>query len=186
MRLYTLIAGFTIVLVFASWIVRLFNRTSKIQTLTSPRRKCTAHKALPYLLIVPLLMMGCGSSETPVSGGEMHLTFDGESCTFEGPTYLKAGPATLHFHNNSEIMAAVNLVRHTGDETIQDAIEQFGEEPSTGHAPPWVEDLGTWKAILAGESLTWEGELEAGIHHMVCAGIQPYGVWFGTGLEVVE
>lgn len=131
-------------------------------------------------------MMGCGAGETPVSGGEMHLTFDGESCTFEGPTYLKAGPATLHFHNDSEIMAAVNLMRHKGDETIQDAIEYIGEEPFTGHAASWTEDLGTWQAILAGERLTWEGELEPGIHHMVCAGIQPYGVWFGTGLVVVE
>jgi hypothetical protein len=116
----------------------------------------------------------------------MELTFDGESCTYEGPSKLKAGPVTLFFHNESEATAAVNLVRHTGDQTIQDMIEYIGEEPTTKHAPGWVEELGTWKLTTRGESHTWEGVLEPGIHTMVCARYRPSGAWHGGGFTVED
>jgi len=35
----------------------------------------------------------------------------------------------------------VNLVRHIGDETIQDVIDIIGEEPSKAHAPSWTVDI---------------------------------------------
>lgn len=120
-----------------------------------------------------------------VEGNCLELTFDGESCTYEGPTDLKTGPVTLLFLNESEGRAAVNLVRHTGDETIQDMIDYIGEEPSTGTAPTWTRGLGTFQVIRSGESHTWEGVLEPGIHTMVCASPQ-YGIWFGTGLTVED
>lgn len=116
----------------------------------------------------------------------LRLTFDGESCSYEGPTVLKAGPITLIFFNESKGTAAVNLVVHTGDETIQDAIDYIGEEPTTKHHPYWTRELGTWKGVLPGERLTWEGDLEPGIYHMVCARFTPFGVWFGTGLTVED
>jgi len=116
----------------------------------------------------------------------LRLTFDGESCSYEGPTVLKAGPVTLLFFNESKGMAAVNLVMHTGDETIQDAIDYIGEEPTTKHAPSWTRDLGTWKGVPPGERLTWEGDLEPGIYHMVGARLTPFGVWFGIGLTVED
>ena len=114
----------------------------------------------------------------------LQLTFDGESCTYEGPTELTAGPVELLFHNESEGRAAVNLVRHTGDETIQDIIDYIGEEPTTKHHPSWTVELGTWRIIGPDETHRWEGELEPAIHHMVCARLSPIGAWFGTGLTV--
>ena len=149
-------------------------------------KKYASKNSYGLLLIVALLMTACGSGDKAVSDGELLLTFDGDSCTYEGPKFLKAGPVTLNFFNESEGGAAVNLVRHTGDETIQDMIDTFVEEPSTGHAPSWTSEVGTWHPIRAGESYTWEGALEPGIHSMVCARIGPLGVWFGTGLTVVD
>lgn len=116
----------------------------------------------------------------------LRLTFDGESCSYEGPTVLKAGPVTLLFFNESKGVATVYLVMHTGDETIQDAIDYVGEEPSKKHAPSWTRELGIWKVVFSGESFTWKGNLEPGIYHMVCASPMPYGVWFGTGLTVED
>jgi hypothetical protein len=138
-------------------------------------------------ILAALLLAACASGDDGIEDGVLRLTFDGESCIYEGPTTLKAGPATLHFYNNSERVAAVNLVRHTGDETIQDVIDYIGEEPTTKNAPVWTRDVaGVWKNIMAGESHIWEGVLEPGIHHMVCAGFSPYGIWFGTGLMVED
>ena len=114
----------------------------------------------------------------------LQLTFDGEGCTYKGPTELTAGPVTLLFLNESEGRAAVNLLRHTGDETIQDMIEYIGEEPTTKHHPHWTQELGTWKPVPPGESHTWKGFLKPGIHTIGCARVDPLGVWFGGGFVV--
>lgn len=131
-------------------------------------------------------MIACSPREGPFSEAVMHLTFDGESWIFEGPIHLKAGTATLYFHNNSDRIAAVNLLIHTGSETSQDVIGYLGEEPSTKKAPPWTVKYDTWQAKLPGEKHTWTGDLERGNHHMVWVHISPWGVWFGTELEVVQ
>ena len=150
--------------------------------------------AIISLLIVALLMAACGTGDIPVSDGELLLTFNGDSCTYEGPTRLKAGPVTLVFFNESEGAAGVYLVRHTGEETIQDAIDYIGEEPSSQSyhlfhvdAPTWVSAIqNLWRPVSSGESNTWEGDLEQGIYHMVCEGSGPSATWFGTGLTVVD
>jgi hypothetical protein len=116
----------------------------------------------------------------------MELSFDGESCTYEGPTDFKKGWVTLLFINESEGRAAVNLLRHRGDYTIQDMIDFIGEEPSTLHHPYWSVELGTWKPIAPGESYAWKEILTPGIHTMVCARLSPRGAWFGTGLTVED
>jgi hypothetical protein len=116
----------------------------------------------------------------------LEVTFDGDSCIYEGPSRLHAGPVTLFFHNESGSSAAVNLVRHIGDETIQDVIDYIGEEPSTKHHPSWTEELGTASITDRSETHTWEGVLEAGIHHMVCYTVRPFGGWFGAGFTVED
>ena len=120
-----------------------------------------------------------------VEGNCMKLSFDGENCTYDGPSNFASGPATLLFLNESGSLAAVNLVRHTGDETIQDMIDTIGEEPSSGHAPPWTVGLGTWEAIRSGRIFTWEGEMKPGVHTMVCASLRN-GIWFGGGFTVED
>ena len=114
----------------------------------------------------------------------LDLTFDGEHCTYEGPTELAAGPVELFFHNNSDKMAAVNFAKLLEGKTIQDIIDYIGEEPTTKHAPSWTQELGTWTGVNSGDTHHWEGELEPGIYNMVCAIAYPLAVWHGTGLTV--
>ena len=117
----------------------------------------------------------------------LELTFNGESCTYAGPTIFTTGPVLLLFLNKSEGAAVTNLVRHKGDETIQAMIDYMGEEPSTKHHPYWtVEIRGVYRSVESGASHVWEGVLEPGIYSMVCARLVPLGVWFGTGLTVEE
>ena len=153
------------------------------------------------LLLAPLIACATATPETPtpepkatsgptsceeVEGNCLWLSFDGESCTYEGPTVLKTGRVTLLFLNESKGSAGRNLVRHTGDETIQDMIDYIGEEPTTKHHPSWTRELGTWRSVPPGESHTWEGVLESGIHTMVCARLVPLGVWHGGGFTVKD
>ncbi len=134
-------------------------------------------------------MTTCGFGDK----ADHRLTWDGESCTYEGPTELVAGPVAIDFVNESEEVLKVNLMRHTGDQTIQDMVDHVGPEPSAVHQPPWVVDLGTWDypvwteeyPAFTGRTVKWEGDLEAGTYTIVCAQVTPsYGVWFGTGLIV--
>jgi hypothetical protein len=114
----------------------------------------------------------------------LHLTFNGESCTYDGTTELTPGPVELMFLNESEGSAAVNLVSIGEGHSIQDLVDDLGPEPSTGHHPAWTRELGTWSPTVPGETHRWEGDLEAGRYAMVCARLSPLGVWFGTGLTV--
>ena len=154
--------------------------------LALPITGCTSSQPMPTNTSPPPTPEPTSTSISPTPP-LIQLTFDGESCTYEGPTSLKAGPVTLLFLNESEGFAAVDLLKHNGDQTIQDMIDYFGEEPSTKHHPSWsTEFLDVWGYIEAGKSRTWRGGLESGIHTIVCVKQIPNGVWFGTGLTVEE
>lgn len=148
----------------------------------------------PTATLVPPTATPAPPTDTPeptsceeVEGICLLLSFDGETCTYEGPTEFRKGWVTFQFLNRSEGTAAADLLWHTGDKTIQDLIDFFGEEPSTKHHPYWtIENLGVWDYILAGESHTWEGVLEPGIHTMVCVRHTPNGVWYGGGFTVED
>lgn len=140
------------------------------------------------LIFAVLLLTACINSNQPVEDTVLRLTFDGESCIYEGPKSINAGPVSFHFINNSSEVAATDFVRHIGAETIQDVIDHIGDEPSTVTRPSWAQTLGdiNQRRIPAGESLSWERELEPGIHHMVCIRAVNRAVWFGTGLTVED
>ena len=171
-------------------------------------------------LFVLFLVAGCGNSddeavdETPVTtaptnttaaptttaaapaSGPFRLTFDGENCTYEGPTELQAGPVTIDFVNEMEEAATgewprvlkVYLLRHTGDETVQDMVDYVGRDET--HTPPWVTYVlpPTWDyPVFPGETVNWDGNLEPGTHTLLCTATMPAWVdWFGTGLIVED
>jgi hypothetical protein len=132
------------------------------------------------------------ATPTPASCEEaegvcLQLTFDGESCTYAGPTDVQRGGATLIFINASTDAAAVNLLRHMPGYTHQDMLDIFGEDgTSTWHAPAWTVDYGTWKQIQPGKMQVWRRVLYPGIHTLVCARDNPFLVWYGAGLTVGE
>ena len=120
-----------------------------------------------------------------VDGNCFLLIFDGENCMYKGPATQEEGPVTLLFINNGDWLARVNLMRHQGEESIQDMIDYLGEEPSTKHTPTWAAALGPWVPVGSGERHTSEEILKSGIHTMVCADNR-YGWWLGGGFNVEE
>jgi len=153
-----------------------------------------------FTLTLSILLSGCAEitpeippTSTPkptscdeVEGNCLELFFDGENCTYRGPANLTSGPVKLLYLKESEGQSAVNLLKHTGDETIQDAIDWIGKEPSAAHHPRWSQELGVWRRVAPGATYIWNGYLVSGIHHMVCARLDPFGVWFGGGFLVEE
>lgn len=118
-----------------------------------------------------------------VEGNCLELSFDGENCTYEGPTNLETGPVTLLFHNESGGEALVGLVSHIGNASIQDMIDHIGEGPLEGNRPYWARQVRI-EGVPAGESDTWEEVLEAEIYSLLCGISDPHLLWFGAGLTV--
>lgn len=119
-----------------------------------------------------------------VEGTCLELTFDGETCKYEGPNELDPEPITVIFHNKGEGWAAVNLIRLLENKTLDDLTHYIGEEPSTQHQPLWSEHYpGIWKEIQTGETHNGETLLEPGNHAIFCvrsvAWPEPIGVWIG-------
>ncbi len=123
------------------------------------------------------------TSEPIVSATPLRLVFDGEGCTYDGPVEFAAGPVELSYTNLSEEEVWIAFNRHTGDETIQDAIAHFGAAPSSTPCPSWKRDV-VRTSVEPGNIYSWEGELEPATYHMVCYRYPPLSVWFGTGLTV--
>ncbi len=132
----------------------------------------------------PLTDIHSPTSCEEVEGTCLSLTFDGENCTFQGPTKFAPGPVTLFFNNNSDGNAAVNFLMLLDGKTIVDVIEYNGEEPTSKHHPTWSRELGTFQRITPGGIQHWEGELEFADYFMVCVSFT-LGVWLGTGLTVM-
>ena len=138
------------------------------------------------------LVAGCASDGTsgssePSEVRDMRLVYDGETCVYEGGEMLAAGPVSLELENQNDGYAAMNMVRHAADETIADMQEYIGEEPSSKHAPSWSREVrDVWRPTPAGETYRWDGEVEPGIHTLVCAQTSPLGVYFAAGLTVTE
>jgi hypothetical protein len=139
-------------------------------------------RLLPVLLCLVFVVAACTDGDSV-----LRLTFDGESCTYEGATELTPGPVELTFLNESEVSAAVAMSRIEEGHTIQDVADDIGPEPGTEEAPSWLRGFGTWRPVAPGESYLWEGDLSVGLYAMVCGHYSvtaPYAIWFGTGLTV--
>ena len=69
--------------------------------------------------------------------GRPALTFDGESCIYEGPTELTPGPGELTFMSEDpEYPASVSFEKLDDDKTFQDMIDYISPEPSTAVTIP--------------------------------------------------
>lgn len=153
---------------------------------------CATAAPEPTATDIPPTVTPITTSCEEVEGICLELSFDGESCTYEGPTDLKPGPVTIIFHNESDDWAGANLMRLLGDKTLEDLVYYHGleDEPGTHHASKeWtITSPGIWKEIEPGESHFWEGDLETGIHAWLCVSTpawpEPLGVWLGNSWTI--
>ena len=125
-----------------------------------------------------------------VEGNCLALTFDGEGCTYEGPTVIKGGQlvrVTVLFFNESEEEAWMNVWRLEGDRTLQDVLD-WCEEPCTKNwgVPFWVRGLTSGRTVPPGQRQTWAGLLRPGNHTVNCGREEPVEAWFVAGLTVEE
>lgn len=85
------------------------------------------------------LSEGEALAEPPEPVAEGTITFDGTTCTYDGPTSVPAGRMLLDYRSTVEGSSGV-VVQLTGELTIEEIVQQVAANPTEGF-PPGVADI---------------------------------------------
>ena len=137
--------------------------------------------------IEDMLMTSVPLDCNEVTGNCVELTFDGGSCMYQGPENMQGDRITVIYFNRSDVTNVSNFVRLQEDKTKADLDEYYGAEETTSeHHPTWTAEVaGYYARIEPGETYVWEGEIEPGVHFLVCGEAMPLLVYKG-GVFTVE
>ena len=138
------------------------------------------------VVIVGVALAFVTGDGTEVVGSDsrlLQLTFDGEQCTYEGPSELSAGEVEIVYHNESSEVIWFDFARLDEGRTTQDIIDYI--EDGTFDAPSWTVQVWNQGRISANaSSIPTMRTVAPGLHALVCGTWTPYQGYFGSGLTV--
>jgi hypothetical protein len=119
---------------------------------------------------------------------EVVLTFDGETCHYEGPAVITEGDVTITLNNKSVYKASLWIRRLDDGKTWQDMLEYIGLPGSNVHPPSWSSGS-FFIAPMPDNPDAWVYTFKEGLYALCCCTCfepsGPRGVWPGTSLEVI-
>lgn len=135
-------------------------------------------KSLCIFILTMLVLVGCTQSETDK---DIVITFDGEECTYDGPSVVDGGEQIITLKNNSGWEVNLDVSRIDEGKTWQDVLDhESGLE--SGHRPAWL------TSVVIGTSPdnpeAREYTLTEGLYSIVCWSSSPHVVWPAAPLEV--
>ncbi len=139
--------------------------------------------------VVAFAFVDGNGDDTDVAGSDsrvVQLTFDGERCTYEGPSVLSAGQGQVEvvYHNESAEDAWFSFVRLDEGKTTQDMIDIIADDP-TGSPPSWTVNVWILTLIPADSSTTpVPRTVTPGVHNLVCGSETSRYASFGGELTV--
>jgi hypothetical protein len=154
--------------------------------------KARQSPATPVALagLLCLVLAGCGS------GGEQEqavltVTFDGTSCSYDGPSEIGGGVTTIEAVNSSDVYTEVGITRIDEGSTFDDFVAFYQPEPEIVDSPDFATPIGAVPAE-PGQTGSDTFTLMGGQHALVCliliADEPPPGVFVAQpgGLTVSE
>ena len=139
------------------------------------------------VVIVGLALAFATADTTDIFGSDsrlLQLTFDGEQCSYEGPSELSVGEVEIVYHNESSDKAWFDFVRLDEGRTIQEVTADL-EDPSGVGPPTWVVTVWAQPAIARhASSVPTTRTIEPGLHVLLCGTWTPYQGHFGSELTV--
>ena len=167
--------------------------TKKIDVETPEPRRPRVRRGLligavtvALVVIVGVALAFVTGDDTEVVGSDsrlLQLTFDGEQCTYEGPSELSAGEIEIVYHNESSEDIGFTFERLDEGRTTQDMIDYI--EPDGAVRPPWTVDVWFQGRISANaSSIPTPRTLQPGLHTLVCGTWTPNQGYFGGELTV--
>ena len=147
------------------------------------RRPLLAHP-VAWVGLLGLVLAGCTSGEEEASqesdvesptaaegtGSEQALltvTFDGTSCSYDGPSEIGAGVATIEAVNDSEVYTEVGIARLDEGSAFDDFVAFYQPEPEIVDSPDFATPIAAVPAE-PGQTGSDDVTLEAGQHALVC------------------
>ena len=134
-----------------------------------------------------LALGGCSSGDDdasddsePTTTVTLAVTWDGETCTYDGPTELAPGAATIEFVNNSDAEAGTSMARLDDDATFEDFVEYHRPEPELTGPPDFVTPNVASGFADAGDVDTIGTDLGEGEYALVCLQEPPGGSAIGA------
>ena len=121
----------------------------------------------------------------------LSVTFDGSSCSYDGPEQLSAGDVTVQGTNDSDLILRVSVDLLVDGATVDDFVEYLQPEPKEVEAPDFVETQ-TQVVVAPGTTDGFSFPLGAGEHVLVCVTYEdeeaPPAAWAAqpAGVTVTE
>ena len=147
-----------------------------------------SHNLMAQVILFTLVIFlpSCSTASKP---NEAVLTFDGQTCTYEGPEVISAGDMTITLNNKSEYEADIWIVKLDEGRTWQEMLDFIGVPGSNVHPPDWS-DATIIKGDVPGNPDAKKFQLNKGLYVINCCTcneiLGPKGVWPGVPLEVTE
>jgi hypothetical protein len=113
----------------------------------------------------------------------MEVTFDGETCTYEGPVELTVEDVEIVNYNEGSEDFWFWFGRLDEGRTTQEVIDHIEADPTAG-SPSWTRRA-FYREISGGDS--WEGVrvLSPGLHSVACGTVEDGYAYFGAEFTVV-
>lgn len=134
-----------------------------------------------------LLLAGCASGEDGASDDAeatssvtLTVTWDGDTCVYEGPTEFAPGVVIVEFVNNTDAEAGTTMARLDGDATFEDFVEYHQPEPELTGPPDFVTPDVAGGFAEAGDVDTISTDLAEGEYALVCLQEPPGGSEVGA------
>ena len=91
--------------------------------------------ARPVALVglLGLVLAGCTSAEAVLT-----VTFDGTNCSYDGPSEIGAGVATIEAVNDSEVYTEVGIARIDEGSALEDFVAFYQPEPEIVDSPDFA------------------------------------------------
>ena len=137
---------------------------------------------LVLLVAAALVLVACalGDSESLCDAEEgpcIGLRFDGDNCTFEGPTDTRTGEFTIILVNEGEGLANFELVSVDEGMTLEDLEEEVATNPRSPRPPAWISPVGIWgETVPVGETVSVKRIVLPGDYGVLCNRVPQYAI----------
>jgi hypothetical protein len=114
------------------------------------------------------------------------VTFDGQTCEYDGPATIAEGNVVLELRNLTDRSADLIPLRLDADKTWQDVLDHFGEPGSILHKPDWLHESRSRSIPESPGALDFT--FQPGLHGIFCTQLnEAYEVenWVGAQFEVL-
>lgn len=130
-------------------------------------------RARPVAVIglLVLALTGCASADEGAAGEQdqqvLGVTFDGTSCSYDGPSDVGAGVVSIEAANDSDVYTEVGIARIDESSTFEDFVAFYQPEPEVVDSPDFATPIGSVPAE-PGQTGSDTFALEAGQYALVC------------------